>query len=322
MKNINIRKGIIFAIIVLFLGIAFTNITSSLKTNTKADNLDPPEPKGRVWGPAIFRKISADIPKKGGYVYEKGRSISFGFGPYMEGKVELKILWSSITFRSGRYHNDMGSAIYVMVKWFFGTIKYTDDRILIDGFGFNVMLIQDLLIIPENVTLNPIDDAYVDKLNSTQNFGDKDQIEVADHGDTEAAISYLKFDLSGIPTSKTIYYALFNLYYCDYEGAGKAEVGLYKVNTSWDEDTITWENKPDFSTTYEDSRLFGPSDPCMSEWWDITDLVKGWTNGSIPNNGIALKICTPGDGDITRRMFKSKEWSIKEECNRRKANNI
>jgi len=289
-------------------GISIKNIfTTDLK------DFNPSSPKGVVLGPMIIRRISANFSKGFGSVSKKDRSIIFGFGPYGDGKVSLGLFGLSGTFYSGHTGGKIGLAIYVQAKWFFGTVEYVNDRILIDGWGINLLIILDYLVIRENLVLITSDDAYVNKLNPTQNYGKKEVLEVTDLNGSETSRSYLKFDLSSIPSDATIFYALLGFYYSGYEGSSEPKLGLSRVNTSWSEETITWDNQPDFSLVYDYSFPIPPSDPIPIGWLDITDLAKAWFNGDIPNNGLILKFCNHCQGDITKRLFRSKEWNIEQE---------
>ena len=124
-------------------------------------------------------------------------------------------------------------------------------------------------------SLTPTDDAYVDSDRSNHNFNDEITLRVwylehTDRPNTEF-ISYIMFDLSEIPAGGTIKNAELNLY--AFSIIKSAVVEIYKCNdTSWDESSITWNNAPTFSSTYEDKQSVGPEDQWYS--WDITNYVQ------------------------------------------------
>lgn len=102
--------------------------------------------------------------------------------------------------------------------------------------------------------------------------------------------SILKFSLDSIPTGAVIKHAYLKMYLVEGEG----EVEVRRVTSNWDEQTAIWNNQPTVYTppppppfyisTYAD---VGPS---LGRYqWDITDLVKGWFQGSFPNYGLLLK---------------------------------
>jgi hypothetical protein len=99
--------------------------------------------------------------------------------------------------------------------------------------------------------------------------------------------AYLQFDLSTIPTNARITDAYLILYQNSFAGAGNFIVGLYQVTSDWEEGTITWNNQPISSTELEAScTVFAVI--AWRTWYNIGDLVQGWWDGSITNQGILL----------------------------------
>jgi|GEM_PF-3142630 len=98
--------------------------------------------------------------------------------------------------------------------------------------------------------------------------------------------SYIRFDLSSLPANSIISSATLRLYQAggaDFPGQNRT-VTLYRVTGSWNEATITWNNKPVFAeaigsvtTTYD-----------FSGWLmiDLTNLVSDWVDGSTNNYGL------------------------------------
>ena len=60
----------------------------------------------------------------------------------------------------------------------------------------------------------------------------------------------------------------------------------HKVNSSWDSSTVTWNNSPDYSTSYVSS----VSQHIGNNWYSmsITSMVSGWLSGSLYNYGVEL----------------------------------
>jgi hypothetical protein len=171
----------------------------------------------------------------------------------------------------------------------------------------------DFYVLEPDLTINPVEDAYVDSYQPDQNFGEAEILEVNDHNGIETARTYVKFDLSSIPDDVKIHFALIQFYYCDSKGGDEPKIGAYQINSIWDENSITWDKQPKFSPICEHYILLSQYDPMFSEYLDITDLVRGWKSGSIPNNGVVVKFCEPCNIDITRRIFRSKEWIVENE---------
>jgi hypothetical protein len=118
---------------------------------------------------------------------------------------------------------------------------------------------------------------------------------------TGNARSYIKFDMTGVPAA--IKSARLELYYCNCDGI--APIAVHPAAGEWTAGEITWNNQPG---AYNDSQPLDvvnlSSDPydcgdcgqyvampggkASKEGWIITDLVRGWTSGSVQNCGVVL----------------------------------
>jgi hypothetical protein len=196
----------------------------------------------------------------------------------------------------------------VGINYFFGKIQYKGDHTIIDGWCIVTVFWIDFLVIFPSLKLSPTEDSWVNARSPTQNYGTAESLEVAAANGSETARSYLKFNLSEIPSQSIINYALLQLNYYDYEGTSEPDIGAYRVDGGWDEGTITWENQPTVSPLSEYNNSLPPIEEPTSVRWDITHLGSGWIHGTIPNNGVALKFCTPSQENMAWRAFRSKEF--------------
>lgn len=100
--------------------------------------------------------------------------------------------------------------------------------------------------------------------------------------------SYLQFDLSSVPGNARIVDADLRLYQYSSLGSGNFQIGLHKVTGNWEENTITFNLQPTSSSETEALRTVYTG---FTIWisWDIDDLVRGWLDGSIANQGMLLK---------------------------------
>ena len=111
--------------------------------------------------------------------------------------------------------------------------------------------------------------------------------------------SYVQFNLSGIPSGATISKATLRLYVDAVSGSGTLDV--FQVTSAWSESKVTYNARP---TQQSVSAIVGSSIPITSAncnqflLIDITPLVQGWLNGTIPNNGVALAL-TSGSGTFS-----------------------
>ncbi|MEJ2644579.1 MAG: DNRLRE domain-containing protein [Gammaproteobacteria bacterium] len=98
------------------------------------------------------------------------------------------------------------------------------------------------------VTLAPTDDTYVYNFAPTTNYGSAASFatgNVQSGNSIHRWYSFLKFDLSGIPSGQTIVGATLHLYQVN--GAGFTTGGtdvVHVADDSWSEGSVTWNNQP------------------------------------------------------------------------------
>jgi hypothetical protein len=141
-----------------------------------------------------------------------------------------------------------------------------------------------------STTLYPSDDAPVKE--GAPNSPDPDQLYLGVgyddgilYGSTGRIRSYLRFDLSSL-SDTSITSAKLRVYHSggqDYPGSTRT-VTFYRVTASWNESSITWNNRPGYaeavasvSTSYD-----------FQDWLevDLTDLVRAWVSGGQANYGV------------------------------------
>jgi hypothetical protein len=153
----------------------------------------------------------------------------------------------------------------------------------------------------DTIELEPIADTYINSSNPDENNGDETYLRVGDARLTNdyIRISYLMFDLSEIKGS--IQEATLKLYL---KWSWEARyIGIHDCDdTSWNEDTLTWNNAPTYDSEAVDS--FNVSRTIQWNEWDATDIVKGKQGQRVT---IVIKARDPVDkiGDWTD--FASKE---------------
>ncbi|MCK4368394.1 MAG: DNRLRE domain-containing protein [Dehalococcoidales bacterium] len=131
-------------------------------------------------------------------------------------------------------------------------------------------------------------DAGVDTYYPNQNYEIHYQLG-AGHGTVDTCRAYLQFNLASIPANAVIVNARLGLYYYYTDNLSAALIGAYLVPGAWNESTITWNNQPAVVTTPE----YTVNVPALATnafiYWYISNMVKGWWDGSILNYGVMLK---------------------------------
>ncbi len=150
-------------------------------------------------------------------------------------------------------------------------------------------------------------DTYVRQTSPTENYGsestlladgiDQDPVN-GNYGQTQSVLSW---DISSIPSNAVVQSVSITL---DLSNTSSQPYSLYQVNNSWTEGSAVWD---DFSNPGNiGSTVLGmvPADPRGENIGDNIvylnnegiNLVQGWINGSIPNNGILIQNPDTNDG--------------------------
>jgi len=154
-------------------------------------------------------------------------------------------------------------------------------------------------------------DTSVSKYYPDYNFPNRDWI-TAGRGTADTCRAYLKFDLSDIPDDAVVTSARVELYYWGSDAPLAAPIGVYRVEEPWSEGSVTWNNQPEFATTPEYTRNVPASPTNSFLYWYISDLVKGWWDGSIHNYGIMLKDTDESTAEAWKRFYSS-DWSTADQ---------
>ena len=154
------------------------------------------------------------------------------------------------------------------------------------------------------VILYPSDDSYINAGATNTNYGSSTTLYA---GYTSSAVrrTYLKFDLSSIPSGQRIVLSRLRLG-PNYVTLTNPEVGAhYLVDDSWSEGTITWENAPTgFSEIATDTLII---DIYEDSFFTVTDDVET----ACGNNGVYSVVLKSTNESVgTAAGFWSKELFI------------
>jgi hypothetical protein len=99
----------------------------------------------------------------------------------------------------------------------------------------------------------------------------------------------VRFNLTGIRPGATINSATLRLYLVgsyDYAGHSIA-ISPYRVSSPWAEDMVNWNDRPSIGESYPATWI------THGAWgwyeFDVTNLVRGWVNGTYPNYGLFVR---------------------------------
>jgi hypothetical protein len=141
------------------------------------------------------------------------------------------------------------------------------------------------------------------------NYGSTDWVMIGHIVTWGSFRAYLQFNLSDLPAGAVITNAVLKLYWYDYGTSSGSpqdfDIGVYRVNGPWEEDTITWNTRPGYKPTPESTFFMNLINPETWMSWNVTSLVQGWKNGSIPNYGLVLRDTDETTGNVHIRCYSS-----------------
>ncbi|MEQ9064071.1 MAG: DNRLRE domain-containing protein, partial [Vicingaceae bacterium] len=155
-------------------------------------------------------------------------------------------------------------------------------------------IVASLLILTvsaqDTLYINIDQDAVIDFLNPSNNYGNSDFIE-AESWDNPPSTkrSLIQFGLSTVPSGAYIYSADLILDGIGHDnGTGSNSFKLQRITEAWNESTVSWDLKP--ATTPVDEVILSQSSSNDQDYIiDIKHHVKDWLEGSN-NNGFMLRL--------------------------------
>jgi hypothetical protein len=124
---------------------------------------------------------------------------------------------------------------------------------------------------------------------SSSNYGNNETLVVDSNYN-----SLIQFNLSSI-SNVNITEAILFLYPVNGKNTS-SNIAVYRITSNWEENEATWTNRTANATwstsggDYNSTSIFNRSVGSVYNWynWTVTDLVKGWYNGTFDNNGMIL----------------------------------
>lgn len=146
----------------------------------------------------------------------------------------------------------------------------------------------------EKIFFAPIQDAYIAEWFPNQNFGAVPFLYISRYKQAgDIYRSLIQFDLCSlgcnfIPPDSHITKAKLLLPVYRNEITGSIDVKVFRVLQYWSELTVTWNTQPLTGSSPDGTESVAAGFLGTVEI-HITDLVRGWYDGSIVNNGLLLK---------------------------------
>lgn len=145
-------------------------------------------------------------------------------------------------------------------------------------------------------------DSYVASGRTGNNYGTSTSLEAdGSDGSNGELVTLIKWNTSSIPTNATVTSARVSL---RVSNVSSGAYNLYARNGSvWSESTVTWANA---NIAGNQGTLIGSFTPASTGTYSLTlnaaglALVQGWVNGSVANNGLAIRTAGTTDGVIVR----------------------
>jgi parallel beta-helix repeat protein len=188
-----------------------------------------------------------------------------------------------------------------------------------------IALLSAIMVMPAAATTVDIvadADTHVRDNGPGENYGNEEYmvVEYFDAPDMGNRRGLTHFDLSSIPADATIDAATVHLYVCGGGDCrfdfGNPTYNIHRIEESWGEMTVTWNNQPGYNPTPIDSI----TKPTCEDCWDVYNVasdVQDFVDGTS-NYGWLVKLETESDPDEpgtyyeTRGCSESSHWPYLE----------
>ncbi len=172
----------------------------------------------------------------------------------------------------------------------------------------------------QSITIYPNNDAFIFSLSeanrdgANNNYGSYTELHTMEwtwQGTPASRKSLIMFDLSQIPKNSKIIFAKLSLY-ADPNAkdkhstlSGSNECLVQRITSVWDENTVTWNNRPNITTKNQVILPASVSENQNYENIDVTKLVQDMINNPEESFGFFITMKTPEY--YRSMMFASKE---------------
>jgi hypothetical protein len=167
------------------------------------------------------------------------------------------------------------------------------------------------------VTLEASQDTWIDEAHSNSNYGSSIQIAVSNAAKSERGL--LRFDLSGVPSSKVLKSATLRLFAGSFSNPQNSILTVNPVNVPWTEAGASWKTADGTINSWKGGGYGGNfgapsasatiSSAFTSGWveWDVTALAQQWLGSPSLNYGVGVLIDTSSEV-----IFNSREFTVNQ----------
>ncbi|MFR9199732.1 MAG: DNRLRE domain-containing protein [Candidatus Gastranaerophilaceae bacterium] len=130
---------------------------------------------------------------------------------------------------------------------------------------------------------NNIADSFVRQGSPSTNYKYDEKLFTGNSASNGLQRAYIKFTLPGNISATSVTSAKVRI---KRYGGSPTGIKAYRVTSGWSSGSITWNNKPGYSSSYVSNTAYNDG----GEWYamDVSSTVRNWLNGAYTNYGFAL----------------------------------
>jgi len=218
-------------------------------------------------------------------------------------------------------HTVMARTVVVVIGFMVGTALVSGHAASFSYTSQNLTPYRTCTVTATPSSTTSVIDAHVQQANLTTNFGASTTMTVATGVNLNRRI-HIRFDLGGcspvIPATATIRLATLRLYASTLAATCRT-MAIFRVNSSWTEAGVTWNNQP-FGTSINNPPLGSATDTfdagtpvgCANRvvgyvtGADVTTDVAAFVAGTATNNGWMLRDSSEGSATTYTNTFAAK----------------
>ena len=165
----------------------------------------------------------------------------------------------------------------------------------------------------ESVTPRTIDipvnvDTYIDAARPTRAYSDRGRIKVKADSGGYVMSGLFGFDLSDFSQGADVLTATLTMHAVARTNAQSIQMRVGPATTAWDQDVTYQEATLSGLERGQPSVLVEVSEENEPAHCDVTDVVRAWTSGELPNHGLMIDTLDAGNRGNVTYDFASSEW--------------